>query len=145
MRPILFYFPNQFTYGNFFKNKLTTTFGGKSLSDPSCISKSTQVNLADVKHLAQRFKQVLGKTREEFSAKKGNPFGTKYRIARRSGAAGGSSSLPWEIVDKERVSPSLEKYIQNLTLPGAMPRLYDELGQEQAVRPPPVARNGGAP
>ena len=69
--------------------------------------------------------------------KEGNPFGTQYRIARRSGAAGGSSSLPWEAVDKERWSKTLEKYIQNPTLPGAMPQLYDERGQELSVRAPP--------
>ena len=127
------------------EEQLLVALRNKSLSDPSLISKSTRVDLADVQHLVKRFKQVLGKTWKEFSAKEGNPFGTKYRIDRRSGAAGGSSSLPWEIVDKERVSKTLEKYIQTLTLPGAMPELYDERGQRQAVQPPPIARNGGAP
>ena len=112
----------------------------KSLSDPSFYSKSTRVELQDVAHLVKRFKQKLGVTFEEFSAKGTNAFGTSYAVARRSGAPGGFTSTPWKKVDTERVSDALKKYIQTLTLDGAMPELFDDAGERLEM--PPVPRKG---
>ena len=112
----------------------------KSLSDPSFYSKSTRVELQDVAHLVKRFKQKLGGAFQEFSAKGTNVFGTNHTVARRSGAAGGFTSTPWKKVDTERVSDALKKYIQTLTLDGAMPELFDDAGERLEMSPAP--RNG---
>ena len=122
------------------EEQLLVALKNKSLSDNSFLSKSTRVELEDVAHLVKRFKQKLGVTFKEFSAKGTNAFGTSYAVARRSGAPGGFTSTPWKKVDTERVSDTLKKYIQTLTLDGAMPELFDDAGERLEM--PPVPRNG---
>ena len=122
------------------EEQLLVALKNKSLFDPSFFTKSTRAELQDVAHLVQRFLQTLGKICQEFSAR--SQMLSEQRTASPGvvGLLGGFTSTPWGKIDTHTASASLKKYIQTLTLPGAMPELYDGDGERLGCLLTKVAR-----